>query len=224
MNNLSKRILKLSKKHDLAHIGSCLSVVDILDVIYQMKGENDKVILSQGHVAVALYCVLEKYEKVNAEDLFKKHGVHPNRDRYIDCSTGSLGHGIGIGVGMAIANPDITIFCVVSDGEMAEGSCWEALRIASEHKLTNLKVVGNFNGYSAYDAVNIDVLIHRITAFGWGVLPISGHSQLKIMEGLTLKKNGVPIFLACRTNSSPLPWLKGIDAHYCKVPEDYETS
>ena len=106
MKPLHKRILELSFKHQLAHIGSCLSSADIIDAIYSVKRPQDKFILSCGHAAVALYCVLEKYLGADAEALLEKHGVHPNRDELIDYSTGSLGHGIGAAVGMAMAQPD----------------------------------------------------------------------------------------------------------------------
>ncbi|MDD5415756.1 MAG: hypothetical protein PHE48_01980 [Candidatus Daviesbacteria bacterium] len=91
-----KRILEISYKHKLSHLGSCLSVVDLIDAVYRIKKTEEKFILSAGHGGVALYTVLEKYSNVDAEKLFKKHGVHPNRDKRneIHCSTGSLGHGL----------------------------------------------------------------------------------------------------------------------------------
>ena len=110
---------------------------------------------------------MEKNGIADAEDLIKRHGTHPNRevDKQIWASTGSLGQGLPIAVGMAIANPDIDIFVLTSDGEMAEGSCWEALRIAGELRLENLKVVCNANGYSALGKVDVEALDTRMQMF-----------------------------------------------------------
>jgi len=125
----------------------------ILDEVYSIKKSKDKVILSAGHSGLSLYVVLEKYEGRNAEELFDKHGVHPNRDTEngIWVSSGSLGHGLSISLGMAIARPDIDIYCLTTDGEWAEGSCAEAHRIWKRNNVSNLKIYLNFDEYSAYD-------------------------------------------------------------------------
>ena len=80
MNKLKRRILDLSHKYKLSHIGSCLTAVDLIDGIYKVKKPDEPFILSQGHAGLALYVVLEKYEKRNPEKLILKHGTHPNRD------------------------------------------------------------------------------------------------------------------------------------------------
>lgn len=167
MTKLERRIIDISYKKHLSHIGSCLTAVRQIDVIYQVKNNNDIFILSNGHAGLALYVVLEKFKFGDAEALFDKHGVHPNRDieHDIHISSGSLGHGLGIAVGMALADRKRNVYVMVSDGEMAEGSCWEALRIAGELKLENLKVVVNANGYGAYGSVDSDLLDLRMQYF-----------------------------------------------------------
>lgn len=167
MNSLERRVLDLSYKLGLSHIGSCLSVVNTIDKIYSVKGKDEPFILSNGHAALALYVVLEKYNKQDAEKLFHKHGVHPNRDveAGITASSGSLGHGIGIGVGMAMANRNRIVNIMISDGECAEGSVWEALAIARKYQLENIRIVLIANGYSAYDEVDTDDLDMRINSF-----------------------------------------------------------
>ena len=167
MNKLEKRILELSHKLKLSHIGSCLATVNTLDRIYSIRKEDDPVILSNGHAGLALYVVLEKYFNYDAEELFKQHGVHPNRDMEhgIWASTGSLGHGIGIAVGYALADRTRTVYVTISDGEASEGSLWEALAIARKYELENLRVALIANGYSAYDKVDIDDLDIRINSF-----------------------------------------------------------
>jgi transketolase len=164
-----ERIIDLSYKHSLGHIGSCLTALPILEHIYSTKKENDIVVLSAGHAGVALYSVLEKYEGHNAEELLDKHGVHPCRDltHGIHVSTGSLGSGILVAVGYALADRLRDVHVVISDGECAEGSVWEALAFVYKENLTNLKIHVNVNGYSAYDAVNTFHLWLRLKVFYW---------------------------------------------------------
>src|SRR3990167_6943885 len=167
LSKLEERVLFLSYKFKLSHIGSCLTAVRIIDMMYQSKEKDDLFILSSGHAGVALYVILEKYEKKDAEQLYIKHGVHPNRDieNGIYASTGSLGHGIGIAVGMALVNRKRNVWCLLSDGECAEGSVWEALRIAAENRLENLRVGVNGNAWGAYGKVDVEWLDSRLQFF-----------------------------------------------------------
>jgi len=167
MRELEKRIIDLSYKFKLSHIGSCLSSVHIIDSVYNIKKKNEPFILSNGHAGLALYVVLEKHEGKDAEKLWKKHGTHPNRDLKdgIWCSTGSLGQGLPIAVGMALANRKRNVYVLVSDGEMAEGSCWEALRIAAEFRLENLRINVVGNGYTALGKTDVDLLDLRMQYF-----------------------------------------------------------
>ena len=190
LNKLERRIIDLSYKHKLSHIGSCLSAVNYLDELYSAKWKDEPFILSNGHAALALYVILEKYEDKDAEYLLKKHGTHPNRclKDGIHCSTGSLGMGLSVAVGMAMAKRR-NVYCFISDGECAEGSIWEALRVASDFKLTNLKVVCIANGYSALKKVDLDQLDARLNAF-------------------------YPVIMI-RTNMNRYPeWLRGLEGHY----------
>ncbi len=155
MNELHHRIIEISRKLSLAHLGSCLTSVDIIDEIYDAKDEDEKFILSNGHAGLALYVVLEKYHGFDAEKLYLKHGMHPNRDKEdkIHCSTGSLGMGIMIALGMALADRDKNVYCLISDGECFEGSVWEAANVVEKYNVKNLRVYLNFNGLSAYSTV-----------------------------------------------------------------------
>jgi len=133
---LKKRIMEISHKRNLGHIGSCLSAVEIIKEIYDTKKEDDIFVLSSGHSGLALYTVLEnKYEDIDADELFEKCGVHPHRmvDKKIHCSTGSLGLGITAAVGFALSN--------------------------------NIHIYVNINGYSALSDVNIDFLNKTLTTF-----------------------------------------------------------
>lgn len=167
MTDLERRVLFLSHKLNLSHIGSCLATVNTLDQIYSMKQPHEPFILSNGHAALALYVVLEKYEGHDAEALFHQHGVHPNRDEEhgIWASSGSLGHGLGIAVGYAMSNRDRLVYVTISDGECAEGSIWEALAVARKYELENLRIALIANGWGAYDPIDMQDLDNRINDF-----------------------------------------------------------
>lgn len=194
--DLKRRIIEISYKYNKSHIGSSISAVDIIEEIYDLKKKNEKFILSEGHAAVGLYCVLEKHEGKNPENLLEKHGIHPERDEKngIWCTTGSLGQGLPIALGMAIANKKKNVYCLISDGEAAEGSIWEALRIKTDNNIDNLKIYINLNGYGAYGEIESSKLTKRLKAF-------------------------CPDINIRNTSVEQLPFLKGLDAHYHTMTE-----
>lgn len=167
IDKLNNRILEISIKHKLSHLGSCFTALPIIYEIYNNKKPEDKFILSSGHAGLALYVVLEHFYRIDAEHLLETHGIHPERDldNYIDVSTGSLGLGIAIASGMAVSNPNINIYCLISDGECAEGSIWESLRFIDENNINNIKVYVNINGWAAYKKVDINKLTNRLISF-----------------------------------------------------------
>ena len=202
MVDLKKRILEIAYKHKLGHLGSYLSAAGIVDEIYENKDQDDIFILSSGHAALALYAALEKYEGKNAEELFLKHGGHPHRDEEngIYCSTGSLGLGITVAVGRALANKNRKVHVLISDGESAEGSVWEALRFIKENNLSNIEVYVNVNGYAAYDKVDVKYLVDRLKVF-------------------------LPTINIRYTSVNQYPFLRGLNAHYHVMSEeDYKTT
>lgn len=202
MNKLKKRLLQIAYKNKLGHLGSYFSSLEIVDEIYSKMDKDDIFILSSGHAALALYVVLEKYKKVDAEMLFEKHGGHPHRDEenFIYCSTGSLGMGICVALGRAVANPNRKVWVLISDGEAAEGSVWEALKTINEEGITNIKVYVNVNGYAAYKTVDKNYLIDRLIAF-------------------------LPDIYIRQTTVEQFPFLKGLNAHYHIMSEkDYKSA
>jgi transketolase len=167
INKLNERILEISIKHNLSHLGSCFTALPIIFEIYNKKKPEDKFILSSGHAGLALYVVLEHFYNVDAEHLLETYGIHPERDldQFIEVSTGSLGLGITIAAGIALSNPNINVYCLISDGECAEGSIWEALRFIDEENLSNIEVHANVNGWAAYKQVDTEKLTNRLKAF-----------------------------------------------------------
>ena len=197
MKELYKRLLDICYERQLHHLGSYFSALRIIDEIYSQKNDDDIFILSNGHAVVALYVILEKYYGLDAVELHEKYGDHPKRNELdkLHCSTGSLGMGVTVAVGRALANPDRDVYCLLSDGECAEGSVWEALRFAYENKVTNLKLYVNANGWAAYDAVDLDYLEKRIKAF---------HPDVNYVR-TTVEHFG----------------LKGLHAHYTNFNEEH---
>lgn len=195
--NLKKRLFEICYKHKLHHLGSYFSSLEIIDRIHDEMKDEDIFILSAGHAAVSLYVVLEKYYGYDAEQILLEHGEHPKLDenRKVYCSTGSLGMGITVAVGRAVANPDRKVYCLITDGECAEGSVWESLQFIKSYDLKNIEIHVNANGYCAYDEVDLDYLEKRLKAF-------------------------LPEVVFHRTQVEHFPFLKGIDAHYYSMKEE----
>lgn len=171
MNFLEKRIIELSFRHKLTHISSCLNTVNTLAAIYAERHPMDPVVLGNSHAALALYVVLESHDFCNAEEMIAKHGTHAGRDMEhgIWVSGGSLGQAETVAVGMAIAErnttPARTVWLVTSDGALAEGSTYEAFRLASDLGLFNLNVhviANGFGGYGAIDPYALKVRLHSL--------------------------------------------------------------
>lgn len=162
MKDLQKRILQISYEQGLSHIGSCLTIVDIIDSIYGMKKKDEKFVLSCGHAHLAHLVVREKYEGYK---IGKIHDIHCNTKDGCDVPTGSLGSGLPIAVGMALADRTKAVYCVISDGECFEGSIWESINIAAELQLKNLIIAVNANGLSAYKEVDRDRLLNKLNSF-----------------------------------------------------------
>ncbi len=167
MNKLQKRIIEITYQEKLCHLSSCLSAAPILEEIYNRRKDDEVFILSNGHAGVALYCMLEEKYGVDPIKLLHKHGIHPGKDleNHLYCSTGSLGSGLPIAIGHALATPDKKVWCMISDGESAEGSIWESLRFIQEHPVNNLEVYANVNGMGAYDTINVEYLTNRLKVF-----------------------------------------------------------
>ncbi len=198
VKQINKIILDVSYNHKLSHLGSCLQAAPIIAKIYESKKDTERFILSSGHAGLALYAVLQLVTGKPAVEIFEHHGVHPDRctNCHLDCSTGSLGQGLGIALGMAIADRSKNVYCLISDGECMEGSIWEALRIMNDLEVTNLKVYANLNGFGAYRAIKPFKLAQQLEAF-------AGRKNINIIL----------------SDQLPLSWLQGLPAHYNTMDE-----
>jgi transketolase len=210
-----KRIIELSYQSNLSHLGSSLSAIDIIDAVYKTKSKSERFVLSAGHAGIALYVILEKNRLLDRSQIKELH-IHPDRNTSlgIDVSTGSLGQGLPIAVGMALADKAKRVFCLVTDGECAEGSIWESLRIVHDEKIKNLVLIVNANGWAAYSPVSIPVLLKRIKGFGFNTIITDGHKMDKLLISIEAAARKQPAVVFAKTNVEQFPFLKGQDAHY----------
>ncbi|HAP01070.1 MAG TPA: hypothetical protein DCQ93_04005 [Bacteroidetes bacterium] len=189
------RILELSFKHRISHIGSCLTAAPIIYECYANRPEKHRFVLSAGHAGLALYVVLEHFKIIpDAELLLTRDGIHPVRignEAYIHCSTGSLGLGATIAVGIAASLPDHRVDCMCSDGEASEGAIYEALNYSRNAGLNNLHFHFNLNGFSALDKTDTVRMTKVLTTIHDGIK--IHHTEGKLRE---------------------FPFLNGLDAHY----------
>ena len=167
MSTIQTRIIDITYQERLSHLSSTLSAAPILEEIYNHRQDDEVVVLSNGHAGLALYCVLEQRYGVDPVKLLHEHGIHPGKDldNYLYCSTGSLGSGLPIAVGHALATPNKRVYCMISDGECAEGSIWESLAFVQQQPVPNLEIYVNINGMGAYDMINVHYLVKRLQAF-----------------------------------------------------------
>lgn len=246
-DRLRRTILEQSKRAHVGHIGSALSIADIVATLYggalrldRAEADRDRFILSKGHAVLALYAALQETGRLDAEamDSFCGEGTplgaHPeHRLDGIDFSTGSLGHGLPIGAGAALAaridRSDRRVFVLLSDAECNEGSVWEAVMFAAHHKLSNLVAIVDVNGQQALgktrDVLDLDPLTDRWRAFGWDVHEVDGHDQ-DAMAATIASLDTVPgapphVLLATTTFGKGVSFMEGeLQWHYFPMSDE----
>ena len=197
-NELRKDVLELVYRAGAGHIGGDLSVMDILTVLYfheanispenQTSPDRDRILLSKGHCADALYTVLADKGFFSKEELkatfsrySSKYMGHPdNAVAGVEMCAGSLGHGLSVGAGMALAgkrdNRKYRVYVVLGDGEMAEGSNFEAMMFAAHYSLDNLCAVVDVNGLQISgrtdEVMKSAELSEKFFSFGWNVITV----------------------------------------------------
>ena|SRR3990167_9065799 len=172
---LKRRIIEISFKLGLSHIGSCITALDIIKNIYDTKKPDEKFVMT-GHAHLAHAIIMEKYGIItSAEENIDKYGIHCERAGGCDVSTGSLGHELSISVGLALANRNKNVWVMITDGSAMEGSLWEALRIACEQNLQNLHIHVNHNKFAAYREIDNQELIYKINTYTGSKLNITHH-------------------------------------------------
>lgn len=226
------RLLQLHRDANCGHLGGNFSSIDALMTLHhRVMGADDRFVLSKGHSAGALYATLWSLGRLSEADLltFTRDDTllpgHPSGTGIpgLLFSTGSLGHGPSLAAGLALAarhqGHHRHVFCLCSDGEWQEGSCWEALGFAVHQRLTNLTVLIDQNGLQGFgrtaDVSSCDDLGPRIAAFGADVRRADGHAPDAIVEALTLPAEGAPRVLILDTvKGRGLHFEDRLESHY----------
>lgn len=256
-HDVRRLILEQSKRAYVGHIGSAMAIADIVTLLYDrlLKDQNpdspdrDRVVLSKGHAALALYAALHLNGHITAADLDTYCGdggllgVHPEPElKGVDFATGSLGQGLSIGAGAALAariqGSKRRVFVVNSDAECNEGSIWEAVMFAAQHKLANLVSIVDINAQQAFgytrDVIDMEPMQDKWRAFGWDVHEVDGH-DVDRMESIVTHldfESGRPHVLLARTTfgrgvsymESEIKWhyLPMSDEQYAQALADIE--
>jgi transketolase len=243
---IRKIIIEESKRANVGHIGSALSIADIIAVLFEHElrlagtdhPDRDRFILSKGHAALALYAALLLKGILNKDQVQSYCcdgsllGVHPEHQLDgVDFSTGSLGHGLAFGAGVALAarlsGRPYRAFVLVSDAECNEGSLWETVMFAAHHKLANLVAIVDNNGQQALgktkDVIDLHPLGEKWRSFGWKVHEVDGHDPMDLKS--TLKSletvDGPPNVLVANTVSGKgVSFMEGkVEWHYLPLSD-----
>jgi transketolase len=251
MNNksieLSKRIrinvLRMTHNAKASHVGSCFSIADIVGVLYESClnlrpvepnwTERDRFILSKGHAGASIYAVLALKGFISLEELesYGKDGsplmAHiSHKIAGVEFSTGSLGHGLPFATGKALAakkqGGKWRVFTILSDGEMDEGSNWEALMFAAHHKLDNLVAIIDYNKLQSLTTVaktlGLEPLAAKLQAFGCEVREVNGHDHEQLdnaLSGIPWQKGKPSVLIAHTIKGKGVSFMENkVEWHY----------
>lgn len=243
--------VKMVHRARASHIGGALSMADILSVLYAPNGllridpntpddpNRDRFILSKGHACTSLYAALALRGFFSLSEL-DSYGMDDSRLLAhashkvpgVELSTGSLGHGLPVGCGLALGakrfGDSYRTVVLLSDGEMDEGSNWEAFLFAAHHRLDNLTAIIDANGIQSLGTVKevlgLEPLAEKLTAFGWWVQEVDGHnlSILKTaLESALFVRTGRPAVIIARTiKGKGVGFMENSLAWHYKSPSD----
>ncbi|WP_035373717.1 thiamine pyrophosphate-dependent enzyme [Pseudoduganella violaceinigra] len=232
LRTVKLRLLQLHRDANCGHIGGNFSCIDALMTLHhQVLGEHDRFVLSKGHSAGALYVTLWSLGKVSDTDLesFARDDTlfpgHPSGAGIpgLMFSTGSLGHGPSLAAGLALAarhkGLGQQVYCLCSDGEWQEGSCWEALNFAIHQRLDNLTILVDQNGLQGFgsttEVMSCDDLTPRFAAFGAAVQHVDGHDPDAIRAALAAPAAGAPRVITLKTVKGRGLHFEGLlESHY----------
>ncbi|HKT17924.1 MAG TPA: transketolase [Stellaceae bacterium] len=241
-----RRILDISQQVSALHIGSAYSCTELVDCIYHglmrpsvAGGSPDTFLMSKGHGCMIQYVILEEQGVLSRADLdayctpHGRLGVHPDfGNPGIVAATGSLGHGLSMVCGMALAEKgrkrDGTIYTVLSDGEVQEGSTWEAIMMASSLKLDNIVAAVDNNDFQSLGRTSethpsFYPLLDKFRAFGWEAAEVEGHDSAAIFEAVSGRQGGKPFMLVAKTTKGKgVSYMENVPIWHYRSPNKDE--
>ncbi len=241
-----RRILDISQQVSALHIGSAYSCTEIVDCIYSALMRKttdgslrDTFLMSKGHGCMIQYVILEELGILSRADLDAyctpggRLGVHPDYGNPgIVAATGSLGHGLAMACGMALAEKGRktgnVIYTVLSDGEVQEGSTWEALMMASSLGCDNLVAAVDNNDFQSLGRTSqthpsFYPLLDKFRAFGWEAVEVEGHDSRAIFEAVTGRGGGKPFMLVAKTTKGKgVSYMENVPIWHYRSPSKDE--
>jgi len=255
-NQIRDDVIRVSAKNKAGHIASSLSCVDVLVAIYYdvisydfedpLWEDRDRMVFSKAHGCYALYAILADkglMPKKEWENFYTEKstllGCIERRPEYgFEAGCGSLGHGLPLAVGLAfgakIQKKKYYVFCIVGDGELQEGTSWEALQFAVKHQVENLTIIIDCNRLQAMDfIVNIldkekKDMIRRLQGFGLSPIVCPGHDIVKLADCIQIAKSSMDVkpkvIVAETVKGFGLKCMEDIPKFHFRVPTDEELS
>lgn len=247
-DGIRRIVIQQSKRANIGHIGSALSIADLLGALYAEvlsspgteESDRDRFVLSKGHAALALYAALHLRGdiEVGTLDTFASDGsglgAHPEHAvPGIDFSTGSLGHGLSVACGAALAarmdGSRRRAFALLSDAECNEGSTWEAVMFAAHHQVSNVIAIVDANGQQALgytrDVLDLGSISDRFDSFGWDVHEVEGHDVdrlISTIEGLDTASGPPHAIIARTTFGKGVSFMESkIEWHYLPMSDQH---
>lgn len=245
------RIVETIHGAGLGHVGGDLSASDILAVLYGAvldvdpadpdRPDRDRFIMSKGHAAVSFYTALAMRGFLPVEELatfaapLSRLSGHPNRVKVpgVETNTGPLGHGFPVAVGCAtgaqLSGADWRTFVLVGDGELQEGSNWEAAMYAAHRGLDHLTLIVDRNrlqqGAGTEDTNALDSLVDKFAAFGWDAVQVDGHDVGAILDAIMAPRSGRPRAIVAETvKGKGVSFMEGGQAWHHKVPSSEQAA
>lgn len=252
--HIRNEVIRIAMQNKAGHIAPSLSCLDILVALYydvmslranEPEWESrDRLVFSKAHGCYALYAIMADLGMMPKEEWLDFYsgksslsGCVERRPNYgIESSCGSLGHGLPIAVGIAygakLQGKKYSVFCLVGDGELQEGSCWEAIQFAVKHELGNLVIIVDSNRLQAMDYLvdvldkKIDASIDKLKGFGLKPLVCQGHEVIRLASCLRRVKSARPsepkAVIALTTKGYGLKCMEGVAKFHFRIPTDEE--
>lgn len=248
-NEVRRLSLQMAVNAHSSHSGGALSMADLLTVLYSgvinispqtVNDENrDRFLLSKGHCCASLYAILAIKGFLPKDELLSQYGKNggvyfshvSHKLNGVEISSGSLGHGLPVACGIAVAGRtkglNYKTYCLTGDGELDEGSCWEAIMFAAHQKLNNLCLIVDYNKIQSMgnvsDICNLSPLAEKFRSFNWNVVEIDGHNYDEIEKAYNIfrkEKDKPTVIIANTIKGKGVSYMEGKLLWHYRTPNE----